>query len=134
MQVAQDRLNSLRRDKLNWRGDVIEGLDSFTERDRAMARLERERKFRMRSRQRELREAGMGQLFAATVAAYQQDLETLEDHPLVKAMLNDHGRLISRTAAEVKGKLKTDGNSNAGDWEHRLILQLPETIQIPLHR
>lgn len=114
---ARDRLAKLSLDSLTWRGDVIEGTDSLEQRDAAIASLEKERRFRQRQRQRELRDDGMAGLQPGVLAVYQQDLATLESHPLVNAMLNDHGRLMSRTQAEKQGKLRTDGTGNAGDYD-----------------
>lgn len=114
---ARDRLAKLSLDSLTWRGDFIEGTDSLEQRDAAIASLEKERRFRQRQRQRELRDDGMAGLQPGVLAVYQQDLATLESHPLVNAMLNDHGRLMSRTQAEKQGKLRTDGTGNAGDYD-----------------
>jgi hypothetical protein len=119
--LARQRLDKLRQD-WEWRVDKWgnasrrTGTDTQAERIRTPANIEAERKFRQRSRQRELIDEGMATLTPATLAAYEQGLTTLEDDPLVSQML-DRGKLMSKTEAAKAGKLKTDGKGNAGDYD-----------------
>ena len=119
--IARQRLDKLRQDG-EWRVDKWgnasrrTGTDTQAERIRTPANIEAERKFRQRSRQRELIDEGMATLTPATLAAYEQGLTTIEDDPLVSAMLG-LGHLMSKTEAAKAGKLKTDGKGNAGDYD-----------------
>jgi hypothetical protein len=119
--LARQRLDKLRQDG-EWRVDKWgnasrrTGTDTQAERIRTPANIEAERKFRQRSRQRELIDEGMATLTPATLAAYEQGLTTIEDDPLVSAMLG-LGHLMSKTEAAKAGKLKTDGKGNAGDYD-----------------
>jgi hypothetical protein len=121
LKVARERLDKLRKDG-EWRvskwgmASQREGADSIAGRIRTPANIEAERKFRQRSRQRELLDAGMATLTPETVAAYEQGLTTIKDDPLVSQML-DRGKLMSKTEAAKAGKLKTDGKGNAGDYD-----------------
>ena len=96
--IAREKLSAFRRDG-DWRVDKngnasrTEGADSFADRTRTVANIERERKFRQRSRQRELIESGLSALSDETRLAYDAGLTALEDHHLISAMLNDHGSL-----------------------------------------
>jgi hypothetical protein len=83
---------------------------------RTVKSLDREQAYRKRARQRELIDEGMMKLPPATLMAWSEGVGTLEDHPFVKHMLNNHGRLMSESTAERMGKLKTDGKGNAGDY------------------
>ncbi len=91
----------------NGNASRTEGADSFADRTRTVANIERERKFRQRSRQRELIESGMSALSNETMLAYDAGLTALEDHHLISAMLNDHGRLMSWSTANEQGKIDT---------------------------
>lgn len=122
LKLAVEKAQAIRQDgpmRVNKRGVVSQrqGMDTMAENDRTKANIEAERKFRLRSRQRELIDAGMAQLTPETLAAYDQGLTTLEDNPLINSMLNDHGKLMSKTAAQKAGKLRTDGKGNAGDYD-----------------
>lgn len=120
--LARRKMDKLRKDG-DWRVDKRGiasrkvGFDTRMGGIRSADSIENERKFRLRSRQRELIEQGMNALSPETLAAYDQGLTTLEDQPLISAMLNDHGKLMSKTTAEKLGKLKTDGKGNAGDFD-----------------
>lgn len=119
---ARRRLAKLRTDgewKVNSRGIASRrvGFDSRMAGVRDPANIEAERKFRFRSRQRELIDAGMLALTPETLAAYDAGVMALDDSPLVSAMLNDNGKLMSKTTAQKLGKLKTDGKGNAGDYD-----------------
>lgn len=120
--LARRKLDKLRKDG-DWRVDKRGiasrkvGFDTRMADVRSPANIEAERKFRLRSRQRELIDEGMNALTPETLAAYDQGLTTLEDQPLISAMLNDHGKLMSKTTAEKLGKLKTDGVGNSGDYD-----------------
>ena len=122
LRLTVEKTRQIRQDgpmRVNKRGVVSQrkGTDTMAENDRTKANIEAERKFRLRSRQRELIDAGMAQLTPETLAAYDQGLTTLEDNPLINSMLNDHGKLMSKTAAQKAGKLRTDGKGNAGDYD-----------------
>jgi hypothetical protein len=120
--AARQRLSKLRDDG-EWRVDKRGiasrkiGVDTRMDGIRSPASIENERKFRLRSRQRELIDAGMMQLAPETIMAYDQGVTALEDNPLISSMLNDHGKLMSKTTALRLGKLKTDGVGNAGDYD-----------------
>lgn len=122
LKLAVEKAQAIRQDgpmRVNKRGVVSQrqGMDTMADNDRTKSNIEAERKFRRRSRQRELIDAGMAQLTPETLAAYDQGLTTLEDNPLINSMLNDHGKLMSKTAAQKAGKLRTDGKGNAGDYD-----------------
>ena len=116
--IAREKLSAFRRDG-DWRVDKngnasrTEGADSFADRTRTVANIERERKFRQRSRQRELIESGMSALSNETMLAYDAGLTALEDHHLISAMLNDHGRLMSWSTANEQGKV----DAFSGDYD-----------------
>ena len=93
------------------------GFDTTMAGIRSAANIEAERKFRLRSRQRELIDAGMAQLTPETIMAYDQGVTALADQPLIASMLNDHGKLMSKTTAQREGKLKTDVGGNSGDYD-----------------
>ena len=88
--IARERLDKLRQDG-EWRVDKWgnasrrTGTDTQAERIRTSSNIEAERKFRQRSRQRELIDEGMAKLTPETLAAYETELTSLEDHPLVAA-------------------------------------------------
>ena len=84
---------------------------------RGKASLDKEQSMRQATRERELLDLGMNSLSQQEAETYFNGLMKLEEHPLVFAMLNDNGRLMSRTTAEAQGKLKTDGAGNAGDYD-----------------
>lgn len=121
LELARQRLDKLRQDG-EWRvskwGQASQrvGTDTLAGRIRTSSNIEAERKFRQRSRQRELIDEGMAKLTPETLAAYEQGLTTIEDDPLVSQML-DRGKLMSKTEAAKAGKLKTDGKGNAGDYD-----------------
>jgi hypothetical protein len=93
------------------------GFDSRMAGIRSPENIEAERKFRLRSRQRELIDAGMLALPPATLAAYDQGVASLEDVPIVKDMLGKVGKIMSKSTAQRLGKLKTDGVGSAGDYD-----------------
>lgn len=119
--LARQLIEKVRRDG-EWRVDRLgrasrrEGMDSMADRIRTPGNIEAERKFRMRSRQRELIEQGMAGLTRETLEAYELGLTTIEDNPLVAEMLS-RGKLMSKSAAAKSGKLKTDGAGMAGDYD-----------------
>jgi len=116
--IAREKLSAFRRDG-DWRVDKngnasrTEGADSFVDRTRTVANIERERKFRQRSRQRELIDSGLSALSDETRLAYDAGLTALEDHHLISAMLNDHGRLMSWSTANEQGKI----DAFSGDYD-----------------
>jgi hypothetical protein len=83
---------------------------------RTVKSLDKEQSMRQAQRESELVDEGMMKLPPATLMAWSEGVGTLEDHPFVKHMLNNHGRLMSESTAERMGKLKTDGKGNAGDY------------------
>jgi len=93
------------------------GFDSRMAGVRSTENIEAERKFRLRSRQRELIDAGMLALAPETLAAYDAGVASLEDVPMVKDMLGKVGKIMSKGAAQKSGKLKTDGVGSAGDYD-----------------
>ena len=121
LELARQRLDKLRQDG-EWRvskwGQASQrvGTDTLAGRIRTPSNIEAERKFRQRSRQRELLDEGMAKLTPETLAAYEQGLTTIEDDPLVSTMLG-LGKLMSKTEAKKAGKLTTDGKGNAGDYD-----------------
>jgi hypothetical protein len=80
------------------------GADALSDRIRSVANIEAERKFRFRSRQRELIETGMAGLSRETAEAYFSGLQAIEDHPFIKQMLAGQGRLMSLSTARKQGR------------------------------
>jgi hypothetical protein len=106
--VALDRVQKVIR-------DVNSGLAEMVGRTRTKGEMEAERNALLAKLEADLVQQGMATLAPSALAAYQQEIETLKDNPLVSAMLG-MGRLMSRTTAEREGRLKTDGTGNAGDY------------------
>jgi hypothetical protein len=121
-ELARAKMAKLRADgewRVDKRGIASKriGFDSRMAGARSPANIEAERKFRLRSRQRELIDAGMLALAPETLAAYDAGVASLEDVPMVKDMLGKVGKIMSKSAAQKAGKLKTDGVGSAGDYD-----------------
>jgi hypothetical protein len=122
LKLATEKAQAIRQDgpmRVNKRGVVSQrqGMDTMAENDRTKANIEAERKFRLRSRQRELIDQGMLALSPETLAAYYSGVSSLEDVPIVKDMLSKVGKIMSKSTAQRLGKLKTDGVGSAGDYD-----------------
>ncbi|SKA88876.1 hypothetical protein SAMN02745166_01500 [Prosthecobacter debontii] len=101
---AKQRLQALRErwetERWTWKGDRIRPIVE----KRSPKSLDDEQAVRQALRRVELTDAGMLTLSPEALALYHAGLDTLEKHPLVFAMLHDHGRLMSKSTALQKGK------------------------------
>jgi hypothetical protein len=82
---------------------------------RTVKSLGKEAKMREALRRDELVNAGLDALEPATRIDYENGLQAVEDHPLIAKMLNDHGKLMSRTAARKSGK-QLEGEYDDAPW------------------
>jgi len=71
---------------------------------RTVKSLDKEQAMRQAQREVELVNEGMDKLTPETLMAYSEGVGTLEDDPLVKKMLNDNGRLMSKATAAREGR------------------------------
>lgn len=79
------------------------GTDTMADNTRTASNIESERKFRFRSRQRELIESGMNDLSPNQMMALENGTEKWEDRPRLAGIFAN-GRLLSKTAATKAGK------------------------------
>jgi hypothetical protein len=79
------------------------GTDTMAANTRTASNIENERKFRFRSRQRELLEAGMNDLSPNQMMALERGAEKWEDRPRLAGIFAD-GKLMSKTTATKLGK------------------------------
>lgn len=96
-------------------GKVRLDTDQMADLSRSKGSLETEARFRQRSRQRDLLREGMDNISPNVMQAYEAGLQSLEDHPLVSALLNDVGKLMSKTTAAKTGK-KFVGEYDGAPW------------------
>ena len=89
----------MERERLTPSGDTIRPLVE----KRTPRSLDKEGAFREASRREELENEGMAALDKNTLQAYYTGVDALENDPFVFEMLNDHGKLISRSTAERRG-------------------------------
>lgn len=110
-QEAKRRLSKMARDwssdRWTGKGDHIRPLTD----KRSAKELNKEQAMREALRRDELVNEGMETLTPETLLAYHAGTTALEDHPLVHAMLNDHGKLMSKTTAAAKGKATNEYDS-----------------------
>jgi len=71
---------------------------------RTVKSLDKEQAMRQAQREVELVNEGMDKLTPDTLMAYSEGVGTLEDDPLVKKMLHDNGRLMSKATAAREGR------------------------------
>ena len=71
---------------------------------RTVKSLDKEQAYRKRARQRELIDEGMNALTPDTLMAWSQGVDTLSKDPLIAKMLNDNGKLMSKSTAEDEGR------------------------------
>jgi hypothetical protein len=81
---------------------------------RTVKSLDKEQAMRQAQREVELVNEGMDKLTPDTLMAYSEGVGTLEDDPLVKKMLHDNGRLMSKATAEREGRNIKDQYDDAG--------------------
>jgi hypothetical protein len=117
--VARQKLEKLRSDgewKVDKWGNASRrtGTDTMAANTRTAANIENERKFRLRSRQRELVEAGMNALSPAKRMALEKGTEKWQDNATLAAIF-ENGKLMSKTTATRLGKYdpKTNGDYDA---------------------
>lgn len=115
--VAREKMDRLRSDG-EWRVSRLgvasrrTGTDTLAAGDRTRGSIENERKFRFRSRQRELVEAGMNDLSPNQMMALERGTEKWEDRPLL-ARIFAGKKLMSMTTAKRLGKFRP----LAGDYD-----------------
>jgi hypothetical protein len=106
--VARQKMEKLRSDG-EWKVSKFgvasrrTGTDTMAANTRTAANIENERKFRFRSRQRELLEAGMNDLSPNQMMALEKGTEKWEDRPRLAGIF-ENGKLLSKTAATKAGK------------------------------
>jgi len=71
---------------------------------RTVKSLDKEQAMRQAQREVELVNEGMDKLTPDTLMAYSEGVGTLEDDPIVKKMLHDNGRLMSKATAAREGR------------------------------
>jgi hypothetical protein len=81
---------------------------------RTVKSLDKEQAMRQAQREVELVNEGMDNLTPETLMAYSEGVGTLEDDPLIKKMLHDNGRLMSKATAEREGRNIKDQYDDAG--------------------
>jgi len=81
---------------------------------RTVKSLDKEQAMRQAQREVELVNEGMDKLTPDTLMAYSEGVGTLEDDPLVKKMLHDNGRLMSKATAAREGRDIKDQYDDAG--------------------
>ena len=81
---------------------------------RTVKSLDKEQAYRKRARQRELIDDGMNALTPETLMAWSQGVDALSKDPLVAKMLNDNGKLMSKSTAEDEGRNIKDQYDDAG--------------------
>ena len=81
---------------------------------RTVKSLDKEQAYRKRARQRELIDEGMNALTPDTLMAWSQGVDTLSKDPLIAKMLNDNGKLMSKSTAEDEGRNIKDQYDDAG--------------------
>jgi len=81
---------------------------------RTVKSLDKEQAMRQAQREVELVNEGMDKLTPNTIMAYSEGVGTLEDDPLVKKMLHDNGKLMSKATAERESRNIKDQYEDAG--------------------
>lgn len=81
---------------------------------RTVKSLDKEQAMRQAQREVELVNEGMDKLTPDTLMAYSEGVGTLEDDPLVKKMLHDNGKLMSKATAAREGRNIKDQYEDAG--------------------
>lgn len=108
--VAREKMDRLRSDG-EWRVSKTgvasrrAGTDTLAAGDRAQGNIENERKFRLRSRQRELLDEAMNGLSPADRMALEKGTMSWADNPVL-ASIFEHGKLMSKSTAKRLGKFR----------------------------
>jgi hypothetical protein len=108
--VARQKMEKLRSDG-EWKVSKFgvasrrTGTDTMAANTRTAANIENERKFRLRSRQRELVDEGMNALSPADMGALEKGTMSWADNPVL-ASIFEHGKLMSKSTAKRLGKFR----------------------------